>query len=148
MKNDINNDNNNDINNDNNILVTNNENNNSKQKIPFISNISVTINQFFDRFKIFSKEETSNTERIKMGNLNFNDEDEKNAKLEEKKNDNKYLINQRKKMPITKMEPKKVNDNQPINNIINIVVRNDNNTNNNKEERKNGILFNKFYNDK
>ena len=41
-----------------------------------------------------------------------------------------------------------MNNNGHINNIINIVIRNEKNTNSNEEEGEHGIFFNKIINEK
>jgi len=76
----INNINNNNINNNN-----NNKKDNNKTKVPFISNISVTINQFFDRFKSSSKEENTSSERGKINNSEAINENEKKENIVEKR---------------------------------------------------------------
>ena len=146
-----NNDITNDINNDNIDLEENNEHNDNNEnndintnsnmttkKIPLISNISVTINQFFDRFKNGSKEEVTDSDRVKIENENS----DKNEKEENKKN--KYVINQKKKIPLTRAEKEEMSNKGPINNIINIVLKNDKISNNDEEE--DGIFFNNILN--
>ena len=137
----INNINNNNINNSNNKNDNNNNNNNNKKKVPFISNISVTINQFFDRFKSSSKEENTSSERGKINSSEAINENEKKENIAGNRPENTYVINQKKirKIPLTKKEQEEMNNNGAINNIINIVLRNENennnNTNDNEEER-------------
>ena len=145
--NEINNENN-EINNENNeIKNDNNDNDNdtntnkNKNKIPLISNISVTINQFFDRFKNGQKDEATDSERIKIDNDNSNTI----LKKGENKDENKYIINQKKIIPLTREQQKKMNNKGPINNIIKIVVKNDN-INKNENEEEDGIYFDKIVN--
>lgn len=120
---------------DDNIIQIDNSNskNNSekeeKKMFPFISNISVTINQFFEGFKSSSKDEEPdyfNSDRIKIdSNDNDNEIEMGNGNDSMKKCIKKYIINQKKMIPLKK---EKDNDNKPeqINNIINIVLNNDN----------------------
>ena len=152
LTNDINNDNLN-INDNNNNIINNSNNNENKennenndintnsnlttQKKPLIPNISVTINQFFDRTKNEPKDEVNDSERIKFENENNNSEKEENKK-------NKYIINQKKKIPLTRAEKEKMNNKRPINNIINIVLNNDKISND--DEENDGIFFNKIIN--
>ena len=155
INNNINNDNINDNNNQNNNSKNNNEitTNMNKQPIPLISNISVTINQFFDKFKNEHKEQITDSERIKIDNNYKDNTDDNNNKNKEGKNENKienkienkYKIKHKKRIPLTKEEQNEINDNKsPINNIINIVVKNDNI--NNKNDEEDGIFFNKIIN--
>ena len=105
-----------------------------------IPNISVTINQFFDRTKNEPKDEVNDSERIKFENENNNFEKEDNNK----NNKNKYIINQKKKIPLSRAEKEKLNNKGPINNIINIVLNNDKISNDDEED--DGIFFNKIIN--
>jgi hypothetical protein len=164
-------------NNSNNTGKNNNNNNKNNSKIPFISNISVTINQFFDKFKSSQKKESQNSERRNMNNSNetnndkndINDIDKKENVIEEKIRDNGCLIKSKTtmhKIPLNRKEREEmnINNDNPINNIINIVLRNDNNNNNNNDNNNNtndneeegvnereahgrDIFFNKFFND-
>ena len=113
-----------------NIIQINNSNskNNSdkeeKKMFPFISNISMTINQFFESFKNPSKEEDPdyfNSDRVKIdSNDNENEIEIGNGNDSMKKCIKKCIINQKKMIPLKKekVEDKK---NEEINNIYNIV---------------------------
>ena len=153
------NDNNNESNSNNDYYSNNKPNNNeintkmNKQAVPLISNISVTINQFFDKFKNEHKEQVTDSERIKIENTdNENNEDNKNININKeekmKKIENKYMLKHKKRIPLTKDEQKEINNNKsPINNIINIVLKNDNINNKNKnDEEGDEIFFNKIIN--
>ncbi len=175
-------------NNNNNLVKNNNNNSNNlnknKSKFPFISNISVTINQFFEKFKSSQKEENMGSDRQNMNNAtdanndnnenenDNNDNDIKENIIEEKRkdNNNNYVFNSTKtirKSPLNRKELEEMNNrnnNKPINNIINIVLRNDNNNNNNNDNnnktndneeegeterggKEGDIYFNKFFKD-
>ncbi len=144
------------INNNNNVGKNNNNKNNSK--FPFVSNISVTINQFFDKLKSAKKEENISSERQKINNAvdinndNENNDDDDNNDNNDKKediieeklkdNNNNYGINSKKsihKIPLNRKEQEEMNknNNNPINNIINIVLRNDDNNNNDNNNKTN-----------
>ena len=133
---DRNNPNENNESNENNDINTNS--NLTTQKMPFIPNISVTINQFFERTKNGPKVEANESERIKLEN-----ESNDNEKAENKK---KYIINQKKKILLKRTEKKEMSNKAPINNIINIVLKNHKINNNDEEE--DGIFFNKIINSK
>ena len=147
------NDNNNESNNFNNNEISTNMN---QQTVPLISNISVTINQFFDKFKNEHKEPITDSERIKIGNTDNdnndnNDNNENNEDNGDNKNKEEIIENKnkhKKRIPLTKEEKNEINNNKsPINNIINIVVKNDNINNNNKNnEEEDGIFFNNIIN--
>ena len=144
------NDNNNESNNFNNNEISTNMN---QQTVPLISNISVTINQFFDKFKNEHKEPITDSERIKIGNTDNdnNENNEDNGDNEDNKNKEEIIENKnkhKKRIPLTKEEKNEINKNKsPINNIINIVVKNDNINNNNKNnEEEDGIFFNNIIN--
>ena len=97
---------------------------------PFISNISVTINQFFESFKNQSKDEDPdyyNSDRVKIdSNENENEIEIGNGNDSMKKCIKKYIINQKQIIPLKK-EKVDTDKNEGINNIINIVLKNDNN---------------------
>ena len=138
---------NNNINN--NKIKDNNESKNENSNKPtktLVSNISVTINQFFDRFKNKQKDEPSSNEKVKIENDNINNENYMKKHLKKKKNEKNYVINQKKFIPLTRKELEENNNNGPINNIINIVLRNDSSTENNEEEKENEIVFNNNFN--
>ena len=125
----------------------------NKQPVSLISNISVTINQFFDKFKNENKDPITDSERIKIeNNDNEISKDKNNNKNKEEeienKNENKYKKKYKKRIPLTNEEQNEINDNKsPINNIINIVLKNDNINNKNKnDEEVDGILFNRIIN--
>ena len=103
-------------------------NNRNKQKVPLISNISVTINQFFDRFKKCSKDDIINSERIEIKSGDFNENQRNENSLEKYF---KNIINQNKISSLTNKVKEDIKSNErPINNIINIVLKNENNPNN------------------
>ena len=107
---------------------------NSKGNISYISNISVTINQYFDRPKNNIKIQNNNL--LKSNNTIIESEQEDN-----KTNRNKYNL----KKEISLINKNKENtsiSNIPINNFINIVVNNDdNNTNNIKDDKNEDKIF-------
>ena len=110
---------------------------NNKQKVPLISNISVTINQFFDRFKKSPKDDIINSERFKIKNDDSNENQQNENILEDKTKKNKYIINQKKIFPSLKKNQEDIKNNErPINNIINIVLKNENSTNNDNDGDK------------
>ena len=148
--NDLKDNNNSESNNENDNIIKINEiddniNQNIKKNIklpPFISNISVTINQFFDRFKNTSKDESDNSDRLE---IEKKDNNEQQNNIEDKKDEKKIIINQRKIIPLTRKEKKDINNkNVGIKNIINIVLRNDNNN----EDGGDGIIFTNYLNGK
>jgi hypothetical protein len=108
----------------------NNSDKEEKKKFPFISNISMTINQFFESFKNQSKDEDPdyyNSDRVKIeSNDNDNEIEMANGNDSMKKCLKKYIINQKKIIPLNK-EKIDTNKNEELNNIINIVLKNDNN---------------------
>ena len=104
----------------------NNSEKEEKKMFPFISNISVTINQFFESFKNQSKDEDPdyyNSERVK---IDSNEIEIGNGNDSMKKCIKKYIINQKQMIPLKK-EKVDADKNEGINNIINIVLKNDNN---------------------
>ena len=119
--------------------------NSNKKKAALVSNISVTINQFFDRFRNKPKDETSSSERVKIENDNINKNYIKDN-LKQKKKEKNFIINQKKIIPLTNKELEENNNNGQINNIINIVLRNDANSDNNEAEKENEIVFNNNFN--
>lgn len=108
----------------------NNSDKEEKKMFPFISNISMTINQFFESFKNPSKDEDPdyyNSDRVKIDSTDKDNEIEiGNGNDSMKKCIKKYIINQKKMIPVKK-EKDDVNKNGQLNDIINIVLKNDNN---------------------
>ena len=115
--------------------------NNSKGNISYVSNISVTINQFFNKSK--DNQNTSPNNMLKCNNTIIENEQE------DKKTNTRYKLSSKKVFPSIKDEgtfPE--NDSRPINNIINIVVNNDNNNMNNIKNKDNNdnVVLNEYIN--
>ena len=108
---------------------------NSKGNISYISNISVTINQFFDRPK--NNINIQNNNLLKSNNTIIESEQEDN------KANNIYKSSVKKDISlVNKNKENQVISNVPINNFINIVVNNDdNNVNNIKDEKNEDKIF-------
>ena len=128
----------------------NNETNYKKKdkKIPsLISNKSVTSNQFLEKSKNESKDESDYSDRIKNENKNNNKSEEL---IEEKKKEKKFVVNKTKIIPLTREEKEKMKSNEnngEIKNIINIALSDEKNISNNEDE-EDEIYFNKNFNDK
>ena len=110
--------------------IKNNSDKEEKKMLPFISNISMTINQFFESFKNSPKDEDTdyyNSDRVKIDSKdNDKDIDIGNGNDSMKKCLKKYIINQKKMIPLKK-EKDEVNKNEEIDNIFNIDLKKDNN---------------------
>jgi hypothetical protein len=114
---------------------------NSKGNISYISNISVTINQFFDRPK--NNINIQNNNLLKSNNTIIESEQEDN------KANNIYKSSVKKDISlVNKNKENQVISNVPINNFINIVVNNDDNNANNIKDEKNEdkIFINEYIN--
>ena len=125
--------------------VINNKNNlniiKNKGNISYISNISVTINQFFDKPRDDQNKEHNNL--IKC-NKTINVNDKENNKI----NDT-YNINTKDIIPFIKKDKENQEINKrPINNIINIVLNNDNNNVINSKDDKSidKVIVNEYIN--
>ena len=121
-----------------------NTNTNSTQSnLPYVSNISVTINQFFDKGKV--NKNTSPNNNLMESNDTIVENDQ-----EDKKTNSLYKLSTKKIIPLFDEDDNSENiiDKRPFNNIINIVVNNDNNNNdnNNKEDKKDKVIFNEYIN--
>ena len=120
------------VNNRNNLKIIKNNGN-----ISYFSNISVTINQFFNR--------PWGNQNIRYNDLNeINKIINENEKEDNKKN-NTFKINTENIIPLMKEDKENPAINKrPINNIINIVLRNDNNNiniNNSKDDKSVDKVF-------
>ena len=106
-----------------------------------MSNISVTINQFFNKSK--DNQNTSPNNMLECNNTIIENEQE------DKKTNTRYKLSSKKVFPSIKDEgtfPE--NDSRPINNIINIVVNSDNNNMNNIKNKDNNdnVVLNEYIN--
>ena len=124
--------------------TNNNTNNNintinSKGNISYVSNISVTINQFFDKSK--DNQNISPNNMFECNNTIIENEQEDN------KTNTRYKLSSKQAFPIIKDESTfSEKDSRPINNIINIVVNNDNNNINNIKDNKEQVFLNEYIN--
>ena len=120
---------------------TNNNNSNINGNINYVSNISVTINQYFDKNK--------ENKNIQHNNIfDFNSTIIENEQEENK--ENSICINSGKNALIEEGKENIEKNNRPINNIINIVLNNDNkdniNININNNENNNQVILNEYNN--
>jgi len=114
---------------------------NSKGNISYVSNISVTINQFFDKSK--DNQNISPNNMFECNNTIIENEQEDN------KTNTRYKLSSKQAFPIIKDESTfSEKDSRPINNIINIVVNNDNNNINNIKDNynKEQVFLNEYIN--
>ena len=120
------------VNNRNNLKIIKNNGN-----ISYFSNISVTINQFFNRPR--------GNQNIRYNDLNENNKIINENEKEDNKKNNTFKINTENIIPLMKEDKENPAINKrPINNIINIVLSNDNNNiniNNSKDDKSVDKVF-------
>ena len=112
--------------------------------LPYISNISVTINQFFDK-RNDNQNITSKNNILASNDTIIESEEEDNL------TNNKFQLKNKNFIPLMHEDKDSDSNKRPFKNIINIVVNNDSNINNNNsttnnQENKDKVVLNEYIN--
>ena len=112
--------------------------------LPYISNISVTINQFFDK-------RNDNQNITSKNNILASNDTIIESEQEDDLTNNKFQLKNKNFIPLMHEDKDSDSKKRPFKNIINIVVNNDSNINNNNsttnnQENKDKVVLNEYIN--